>query len=132
MQGSFSPMDMHSTLVAAGPDFRRGFKDPLPTGNIDVAPTIARLLGIELPRAEGRPLLEALADGPPAGDYRVAARTIAPDAPATGLTVRLPTDPDGKDLDPGKSSYTFELRTKVLTYGGATFTYFDSAKRIRR
>ncbi|HKA87109.1 MAG TPA: alkaline phosphatase family protein [Haliangiales bacterium] len=132
MHGSFSPIDMHSTLVAAGPDFRRGFKDPLPTGNIDVAPTIARLLGIELPRAEGRPLLEALADGPPAGDYRVAARTIAPDAPATGLTVRLPTDPDGKDLDPGKSSYTFELRTKVLTYGGATFTYFDSAKAIRR
>ena len=36
MHGSFSPLDVHNTLIAYGPDFREGFKDPLPTGNVDV------------------------------------------------------------------------------------------------
>ena len=41
MHGSFSPLDVHNTLIAFGPDFREGLKDPLPSGNVDVAPTIA-------------------------------------------------------------------------------------------
>src|ERR1051325_6680708 len=36
---SLSRFDMHNTLVAAGPDFRQGFMDALPTGNADAAPT---------------------------------------------------------------------------------------------
>src|SRR5262249_23022471 len=34
MHGSFSPRDVHNTLIAVGPDFRAGFRDPLPTGNV--------------------------------------------------------------------------------------------------
>jgi arylsulfatase A-like enzyme len=132
MHGSFSPIDVHNTLIAFGPDFREGFKDPLPSGNVDVAPTIAGILGLSLPRADGRPLLEALRNGPAAADYRVASRTLRPSAPATGLSVKLPTDPNGRDVDPDKHQYTIELDTKVLTYRDKTYTYFDSAKAVRQ
>jgi arylsulfatase A-like enzyme len=133
MHGTFGPRDVHNTLIAVGPDFRPGFKDALPTGNVDVAPTVARILGVSLPRAQGRPLLEAMTGGGAAvGDYRVESRVLRPAAPATGLTIRLPTDPGGNDLDPRKGTYTFELHTKSLTHGGIVYTYFDFAKAVRQ
>jgi arylsulfatase A-like enzyme len=132
MHGSFSPLDVHNAMIAAGPDFRAGFKDPLPTGNVDVAPTVARILGLSLPHAQGRPLLEALARGAAVDDYHVAPQVQRPQAPATGLTVHLPTDPDGKDVAPRLSTYSLELYTKVLTYGKQRYTYFDFAKASRR
>ncbi|MFL5312853.1 MAG: alkaline phosphatase family protein [Myxococcales bacterium] len=132
MHGSFSPNDVHNVLIAAGPDFRRGFKDPLPSGNVDVAPTVARILGLPLPGADGRPLLEALEGGAPLADYRVSREVLQPDAAATGLTIHLATDPDGKDVDPARTSYTLELRTKSLSSGGKAYSYFDSAKAVRR
>lgn len=59
---SLSPFDMHNTLVAAGPDFRRGFMNHTPSGNIDVAPTILWILGVNSPSPmDGRVLHEALA-----------------------------------------------------------------------
>jgi hypothetical protein len=132
MHGSFSPRDVHNVLVAAGPDFRRGFKDTLPTGNVDVAPTVARILGLSLPGTDGRPLLEAMEGGAPLGSYQVEAAVLQPAAPATALTIQLATDPGGRDVDASKSSYTFELRTKSVSSGGARYTYFDSAKAVRR
>jgi len=61
MHVTLSPFDMHNTLIAAGPDFRRGITDELPTGNVDVAPTILWLLGIMPSQAmDGRVLSEAL------------------------------------------------------------------------
>ena len=59
--GTLSPYEVHNTLVAAGPDIRAGFRDELPTGNIDVAPTILAILGLAQPGGcDGRVLLEAL------------------------------------------------------------------------
>jgi hypothetical protein len=43
---SLSPYDMHNTLVAAGPDLRRGVLDTLPSGNTDLAPTVLWILGL--------------------------------------------------------------------------------------
>ena len=58
---SLSRYDLHNTLVAAGPDFRQGWRDELPTGNVDVAPTIAHLLGLkDAPKMDGRVLTESL------------------------------------------------------------------------
>jgi len=66
IHGSLSPFDMHNFCIAAGPDFRNGFEDDLPTGNIDIAPTVLWLLGAKPERAvSGRVLTEALAQ---AGD----------------------------------------------------------------
>ena len=60
---TFSPRDLHNTLIAAGPDFRHGWRDETPTGNIDVAPTILALLGLKGAAAlDGRVLEEALRD----------------------------------------------------------------------
>ena len=130
MHGSFSPTDVRNTLLASGPDFRRGFQDTLPTGNVDIAPTVARILGLSLPRADGRPLLEAMPGGPDAFDYHVTTEVRRAD-PSSGLTVRLPTDADGKDVDAGKTTYTFELRMKSVFYR-AKYVYYDSAKATRR
>ena len=59
---TLSPHDMHNTLIASGPDFRRGWENETPSGNIDLAPTILWLLGLKAPRPmEGRVLREALA-----------------------------------------------------------------------
>ncbi|HRI12587.1 MAG TPA: alkaline phosphatase family protein [Verrucomicrobiota bacterium] len=59
--GSLSRYDMNNTLVASGPDFKKGFLSDTPSGNIDVAPTVLYLLGIK-PREpmDGRVLREAL------------------------------------------------------------------------
>ena len=58
---TLSRFDMHNTLIAAGPDFRRGETDDLPSGNVDLAPTILRILGIKPPeQLDGRILSEAM------------------------------------------------------------------------
>jgi arylsulfatase A-like enzyme len=58
---SLSRFDMHNTLIAAGPDFRRGQTDDLPAGNVDLAPTILHILGIKAPQEmDGRVLSEAM------------------------------------------------------------------------
>jgi len=59
---SLSRFDMNNTLVAHGPRFKRGLISDIPSGNIDVAPTIFWLLGVEPPASiDGRVLHEALA-----------------------------------------------------------------------
>lgn len=63
--GSLSRYDMHNICFAAGPDFRAGFVDELPTGNVDIAPTALWILGVEPAQpVSGRPLSEALINGP--------------------------------------------------------------------
>jgi arylsulfatase A-like enzyme len=58
---SLSPFDMHNTLVAAGPDLQHGFVDETPSGNVDVVPTILKILGAKPPTTiDGRILSEAL------------------------------------------------------------------------
>jgi arylsulfatase A-like enzyme len=58
---TLSRFDMHNVLIAAGPDFRRGETDDLPTGNIDLAPTILQILGSKAPaKMDGRVLSEAM------------------------------------------------------------------------
>ena len=55
---------MNNTLIAAGPDFRRDMIDQLPSGNIDLAPTILRILGVApTEKMDGRVLSEAIVGG---------------------------------------------------------------------
>jgi arylsulfatase A-like enzyme len=49
--GSFSPTDMHISQLASGPDFKSAFYDSLPTANVDIAPTVARILQFDMPAA---------------------------------------------------------------------------------
>jgi arylsulfatase A-like enzyme len=128
--GSFSPTDTHISLMAVGPDFKSGFHDTLPTANVDIAPTVARILQFSMPAVEGRVLEEALQGGPPVTEYAVVNKTHM-SSTKIGLTVKLPTDLDGRAINPKLTRYSVELKTKTLTHGGASYTYFDQARAIR-
>jgi len=126
--GSFSPIDVHNTLIASGPDFRTAMRDPLPSGNVDLAPTLAAVLDLPLPTAQGRVLHEALS-GPlarPVSDYAVTPAAIRPATAATGLkTVRI----DGAPLP--STHYSFTVRQKQLSVDGRRWIYFDQASADR-
>jgi predicted AlkP superfamily pyrophosphatase or phosphodiesterase len=63
---TLSRFDMHNTLIAAGPDLKRGETNDLPTGNVDLAPTILHILGIKPPaKIDGRILSEAMNEAIP-------------------------------------------------------------------
>jgi len=105
---SLSAYDMHNTLVAAGPDFRPLFKDELPTGNADLAPTILWILGISVPHSmDGRVLVEALA-GADVKVPKVKRRAIG--ATATG------------------ASYKWRQYLSISTVGEAV--YFDEGNGV--
>ena len=71
--GSSSPYDIHNTLIAAGPDFREHATIDVPTSNVDLAPTILRLLGLKPPATmTGRAIEEAFRNGPSPSSVRVA------------------------------------------------------------
>ncbi|HTI69545.1 MAG TPA: alkaline phosphatase family protein [Candidatus Limnocylindria bacterium] len=60
--GSLSRYDMNNTLVVRGPDFKKGVISDIPSGNIDLAPTILDILDVKptVPM-DGRVLREAYA-----------------------------------------------------------------------
>ena len=61
---SLSRFDLHNTLIATGPDFKKGFVSELPSGNVDLAPTVLAILGVPQPSPmDGRVLTEALVGG---------------------------------------------------------------------
>jgi hypothetical protein len=67
MHGSFGRADTMNTMIAFGPDFKRGFVDGAPASNADVPVTLAKILGLEAPgrgKLRGRVLSEALVGGP--------------------------------------------------------------------
>ena len=45
--------------------------------------------------------------------------------------MKLPTDLDGRSIDPSLTTYSVELTTKTLTRGSPSYTYFDQASAIR-
>lgn len=60
--GSASPYDLHANLIAQGPSFPAGLQSGIPTGSIDLLPTILHILDIEPPAPlQGRILWELLA-----------------------------------------------------------------------
>jgi arylsulfatase A-like enzyme len=63
---------LQNVFAATGPDFRAGQTNSLPSGTIDVMPTLLHLIGYPIPPAvDGRVLTEALAK--PADAREVAA-----------------------------------------------------------
>jgi hypothetical protein len=72
---SLSEFDVHNTLIAAGPDFRERVATTLPSSNVDLAPTVLRILGIEAPhKFDGRVLAEAMDER--AGKMEALGKTI--------------------------------------------------------
>jgi predicted AlkP superfamily pyrophosphatase or phosphodiesterase len=134
MHGSFGIADVHNTLIANGPSFKPSTVLSTPTGNVDVAPTAAYVLGLSMPQADGRVVNEALTQPASTATPTVTASTVTPAAPATGLHFELPTDPTGNTLDGtlGVGSYNVNLAVKDLVVDGKTYRYFDYAKAVRQ
>lgn len=66
--GAASPFDLHALAAAIGPDFRSGAVSDVPSGAIDLAPTVLAVLGIEhMSSFDGRVWWEAFEhpDGEP-------------------------------------------------------------------
>jgi hypothetical protein len=60
--GGLSQYELRNVCVAYGPAFREGYDSTIPSGTIDILPTLLHLLGYDIPpSAEGRVLSEALA-----------------------------------------------------------------------
>ena len=98
---SLSRFDIHNMLIAAGPDIRAGLRSELPSGNIDVAPTIYHCLGIAPPQPlDGRVLVEALVD--------VKAQQLAPVTKRIEASRQLPS---GKEWKQWLQFTTFGNRT---------------------
>ncbi|GAA0724765.1 alkaline phosphatase family protein [Dokdonella soli] len=131
--GTLGPRDVHNTFIAAGPHFRRGFRDPLPSGNVDLAPTVAAILDIPLPQADGRPLLEALTidGGVDAARYQVRDFRIDAKQRATGLIVCYPTDPDCHERDTARPTYAARVVGKDVQLGERHWRYYDAADAVR-
>ena len=134
MHGSFGVTDVHNTLIASGPSFHTGTVITNPTGNVDVAPTAAYLLGLTMPQADGRVLNEALAMPASTAVPTVTTTLVSPATVASGLRFELPTDPTGATADRALISglYTVNLAVKDLLVNGKTYRYFDNAKAVRR
>lgn len=64
--GTLSRYDMHNICFASGPDFQPGFVDTVATGNVDIAPTVLWILGVEPKQPlSGRVLGEAMTGDAP-------------------------------------------------------------------
>jgi hypothetical protein len=66
MHGGFGRDQTFNNMAAIGPDFKSSFVDEAPMGNIDIVPTLTKILGIEIPSVgslKGRVLQEALVSG---------------------------------------------------------------------
>lgn len=84
--GSLSPYDMHPMLIANGPSFHAGVVSDLPTGAVDMLPTLLTLLGMPLPDyLDGRVLWEIFRtpQGEPGAKSHV---IVEPTTPAAGVT----------------------------------------------
>jgi predicted AlkP superfamily pyrophosphatase or phosphodiesterase len=111
--GSSSPWDVHNTLIAAGPDLKRGVIVDMPSANIDFAPTFLGLLDIARPPSmQGRLLEEALADSAASGAHAVW---------ATEHTARTP---DG--------TYVVTATFSNIRTGAGVYRYFDGARVVRK
>ena len=111
--GSSSPFEIHNTLMAAGPDLKQHATISTPSGNVDIAPTLLRLLGIPVPSSmQGRILQEGLRTGPD----------------AAAMTVRRLQQAEATS----DRSFSQTAFFSVVRSGGNSYRYLDYTQVTRR
>ncbi len=96
--GSFTRANTHNFMAAMGPDFKAGFADPSPISNADITPTLAHILGFDLPsigKLNGRVIAEALSGGPASVDST--ATVVRSDKTADGFVTVLESQSVGDE-----------------------------------
>jgi predicted AlkP superfamily pyrophosphatase or phosphodiesterase len=90
--GGLSPYELQNVFAAVGPDFQSGQTDTLPSGTIDVMPTLLHLMGYPIPPSvDGRVLREALAQSEDAGEWMAEPATYGVAAQESGYYQYLET-----------------------------------------
>lgn len=88
--GSASPWDIHATFVADGPSIKDFLTSPVPTGNVDVVPTVLAILGAPVPTdLDGRVLTEVLEEGPFPGEVEFEPEVIETATQVDGIRYDL-------------------------------------------
>ena len=103
--GGFGREVTWNNMAAIGPDFKAGYEDPVPVSNTDIAPTLAKILGLKMPangKLQGRVIDEALRGGA---------------SPAAPQMKSLAADPGGEN----------NVRTVLFFQEFNGKRYFDSA-----
>lgn len=126
MHGAFSPIDVHNFMAANGPDFRQHFIDEFPSGNVDVAPTIAELLGLSLPDTDGRVLHEALINTTHV-QYSTQSTEISSASPLKNLVTY-----NALNQRTAETQFSTRVFAKILTEGDNQYFYFDKAEGIHQ
>lgn len=103
--GGLSPWDIASTLIASGPSFKDGVVVSTPAGNVDVAPTLLALVGVDdhLDSVDGRVLSEAFPGGGDPAAMAVETKTLvtaAADSPYRAA-IRVSTADGVRYVDKG-------------------------------
>jgi predicted AlkP superfamily pyrophosphatase or phosphodiesterase len=109
--GTSSLYDIHNTLIAAGPDFREHSASSVPTANVDIAPTLLKLVGLPIPGSmTGRSIDEAFRTGPAPASVRVE------------RVVETARTPDG----------AYQLDAHVSIVAGRRYFDYSEARRASR
>jgi arylsulfatase A-like enzyme len=109
--GTSSPYDIHTTLMAAGPDVRAGATSAVPTSNADLAPTVLSLLGVPVPPSmTGRAVTEMRRSGP------------LPSALAVTRTVVTARTPDG----------VYQVEAHISAVAGHRYLDYTEVRRPAR
>jgi arylsulfatase A-like enzyme len=91
--GSMSPWTVHNTFIAWGADFKHGVTVRTPSSNVDLAPTLLALMGldkeVDLGRFDGRALREAFVDGPDEEQVPIQVRTYIVKSPDDAYSAAL-------------------------------------------
>ncbi len=97
--GSMSRHETRNVFFARGPNFKQSATLNIPTGNVDLAPTILHLLGV--PGGEtmhGRILHETLRDGPNAVEWRTETREAERNTPGGRYRQAITVSQVGKTM----------------------------------
>ena len=90
MHGGFGREQTWNNMAAIGPDFKVKFVDEAPVGNVDIVPTLAKILGLEIPAVgslRGRVAGEALKGGPAGKPEAGKVMVSAPNAGGLGTVM---------------------------------------------
>jgi arylsulfatase A-like enzyme len=100
--GGISNWEINNTFVLAGPGVKEGLSHQLPAGNIDLAPTLAELLGVgALAEADGRVLTEVLEGGPHPREVKVSRETLNAELGSKRQGIQISTIGTTRYLDLG-------------------------------
>ena len=88
--GATSPWEINGVFAAFGPDIKTGVRSDIPTSNADLAPTIAFLTDIPVPKEmDGRVLREILKQGPMPQRFNVRRKQWTAKSPDERYSVTL-------------------------------------------